>query len=561
VKKVLPILVAGALVLTLGLSGCGTGGGNKGGSANPAVWDVNEQPRDKIKDGGVFRGAFGTEITSWNIHSVRGNPNELRMMQSPLSELWYLEDGGGNHTMNTNFLDSVVADMVDGQLVVTMKISDQAQWNDGTPIGFEDWDATVKALNGENEKFAAASTEGWDQIDSVTQGETAKDVILTFKAAYPDWVVVVMAGPLHRDSCVDPATFNDGWNEYNMDWYAGPFIVTDFAASPTTITMERNPNWWGDPGKLDTIIWKYVSPNQWGTAFANGELDYIDVGTNTDVYDQADKTKDTVIRKSAGPNYRHITFNSLSPVLSDQLVRQAIVMGINRDEITASDLAGLPVSPQALRKNSNLFIQGQEGYKDWADITGIKYDPRGAKAKLEEAGYEMGEDGYFVKGGEVLAVSFAVLRGVRVSENEGQMIQDQLREIGIRIDLQNVNTATDFPGIVDQHNFDMIAFSWMGSSFPLMGIGQLFGEGSEFNHAQLTTPLLEELRPLIDTNPDPIARLKQGQEVDQALWENVHTLPLYQRPTITAVRAGLANFGSFGLAQIPYTWTNVGYVK
>ena len=566
-KKTLPFL-ASALVLglALGMSGCGNNNNDNGSTAAvESGWDVNEQPRDSVKDGGEFRGSFGSEIETWNLNSSTGNDLEMRMMQSPLFEMWYFEDGDGNHTVNPEFLDSIKDEEVNGKLVITMKINDKAVWNDGSPIGYDDWAATVNAMNGSNDKFEAASTDGYNQIESVTKGATDKDVIITFKEVYPDWVNVIMGaslpGPMRAESCKDPDTFNDGWADYHSEWYSGPYVVTNFEKSSNTVTMGRNPNWWGNPGKLDTITFKYVSDDQKGTAFANGELDWIDIGPSPDMYAQAQTTPGAAIRQSSGPNYRHFTFNSKSPALQDVNVRQAIVMGLDRDAIAASDLAGLPIDTEKVRKNSNLYMQNQDGYVDWAEQTGIKYDPDGAKAKLEAAGYTMGADGYYAKDGQTLEVKFAVLTGVSTSENEGQLAQSQLKNIGVKITIQPVNTATDWPGVLVDHNFDIIAFAWMGTAFPLANIGQIFGTGSESNYAQLSIPGLDDLIAKSDTDPDPADRQVTAQTIDKMLWENVHTLPLYQRPAIAAAKSNLANIGSFGIAQIPWTWEDVGFVS
>jgi len=558
VKRLFPLLAV-TLALGLGLSGCGVADTGGNGPVTHSSWDVKETPRDKVKDGGVFRGSFGSEISTWNLNTSMGNDLEMKFMQSPLVENWYLEDGSGNHTMNPNYLDSLKDETVNGKLVLTMKISAKAVWNDGTPIGYNDWLATWKAMNGENPDFSVASSDGWNQIESVTKGATDQDVIITFKAEYPDWVALFVGQPMRAESCKDADTFNKGWDSYVKEWYSGPYIVTDFQKSSNTVTMERNPIWWGDKGKLDKIIFKYVSDDQKPTAFANGELDYMDIGPDVAAYNQAKTTPGAEIRQSGGPNFRHITFNSKSPVLSDVNVRQAIVMGLDRAQIAASDLAGLPIKAADVAKNSNLWMQGQDGYTDWAEKTGIKFDQAGAKKKLEDAGYAMGADGYYAKGGATLTVKFAMLQGVSVSENEAQMVQNQLKQIGIKVEIQPVNTATQWPAVLVDHNFDMIAFSWMGTAFPLMNIGQIYGEGSDSNYAQLTIPKVQELEPAISTDTDPADRVKKAQEVDQAIWEAVHTLPLYQRPAYTAVKADLVNIGSLGLAQVPLTWVNVGY--
>ncbi len=50
-----------------------------------------------------------------------------------------------------------------------------------------------------------------------------------------------------------------------------------------------------------------------------------------------------------------------------------------------------------------------------------------------------------------------------------------------------------------------------------------------------------------------------GNQIDTQVWQEVHSLPLYQRPEIFAVKKGLANFGAFGLQQ-PWPYTDIGWV-
>ena len=47
--------------------------------------------------------------------------------------------------------------------------------------------ATWKANNGEQKDFNVASTQGFDQIASITTGADKFDVTVTYKGAYPDW--------------------------------------------------------------------------------------------------------------------------------------------------------------------------------------------------------------------------------------------------------------------------------------------------------------------------------------------------------------------------------------
>ena len=109
------------------------------------------------------------------------------------------------------------------------------------------------------------------------------------------------------------------------------------------------------------------------------------------------------------------------------------------------------------------------------------------------------------------------------------------------------------------HEFEVIAFSWIGTPYPFSGLKQIYGTGSESNFAQLSMPEVDELAAQIATETDPEKRIALANQADKIIWENVHTLPLYQRPELIAVRQDLANYGAFGLSSV--RWENVGFTE
>ena len=566
-KKALA-LVAG--VLALALTACGTDPATTGGAtaSTPAGtsldggWDINAQPYEAVKDGGTFTGVYNQDLTTWNLGTATGNDASLRIALSPLGEGYMFTNGEGDITVNPNFLTDVKEDNSGGKTTITLQLNPKAVWTGTTtPIAAEDWIATWKAFNGSNPEYQAASTDGWDSIESVTQGTTPQDVIIVFKSIFPDWrMLFVNSQPMRAESCKDAATFNDGWGDYKAEWFAGPFMVSNFDKSSGTITMKPNPGWWGQKPKLDTIIMKMVKPAAQATAFANHETDYLDIGVDPAYYALAKGATNSVIRQSGGPNFRHFTFNSKSPILSDQAVRQAIMMGLDRATIAASDLAGLPLTPTQL--NNNLYLPGQDGFVDLGQATGIDFNVEKANQTLETAGWKLNSTtGFREKDGKQLDVNFTVLGGVKASENEGLQAQKMLKVIGVNLNLVTIDSTKDWPGVLVEHKFDIIAFSWIGTIFPLANIGQIYGTGSDSNYAQLTIPAVDTLVPQIAAEADPAKRTQLAQQAAQAIWESGHTLPLYQRPSLVAVPANIANIGSLGAAQQPQQWTHIGYVS
>jgi len=568
VKKILPVLAVGALALSM--TACGANANQGSPSATPsgaAAWDVNETPYDQVKQGGSLTGQYDSQFATFNMNNANGNDLTQILALSPVSPVFYFMDGAGNATINPDYLTSVdTSTNSSGQLVIDMKMNPKASWNDGTQITAADWQATINAMSGTqldadgNPLFQAASNDGYDQVQSVTQGADASEVIITFKSTYPDWIGVLEYGPMRAESCATADVFNDGWATMPLGWQSGPYMIQSYNATTGDLVEVPNPKWWGQAPKLDTITWKLISDQTAQVqAFVNQEIDYLDIGISSDSYVQASAASNSVIRTAEGPNFRQFTFNSKSPLLADQDVRQAIVMGLDRTQIASSDLAGLPGTPEPL--NNNIFMPTQAGYVDLGQTTGIDYNPTKAKQLLESDGWVMGSNGFYAKNGQELDIKFAQLSGVAAAANEYTQAQSMLKAIGINLVNQPVNSQTDWPTVLTSENFDIIAFSWMGTPFPLMNVSQIYGTDGGSNFAQLTIPTVDNNADQLATEMDPAARLVLGQQSAQAIWEAVHTLPLYQRPELIACRTTLANMGAFGLARQPYDWTTVGFTS
>jgi peptide/nickel transport system substrate-binding protein len=71
----------------------------------------------------------------------------------------------------------------------------------------------------------------------------------------------------------------------------------------------RNEKWWGQPGKLDRIVYVALDVDAQPEAFANGSLSFLDIGQSVPYFQRAQRVPDVDIRTANGPNYRHITFN------------------------------------------------------------------------------------------------------------------------------------------------------------------------------------------------------------------------------------------------------------
>ncbi|MFK7890261.1 MAG: ABC transporter family substrate-binding protein [Granulosicoccus sp.] len=527
-----------------------------GNAVEATAQSINPQPLDKLIQGGELKLSVSHFAENWNPLHVDGNNYDYRQIRSPMLPVFFDYDEKGVATPNPDYVLSVDV-LSDDPTVVRYQLNPAAVWGDGSPVDGDDMVAKWQACNGQNKAFNCASTESYEPIDDISFGDDKTQVTVTYKSAFPDWSQGFSSpGVVKAESIIDPETFNNGWSELKNDWLSGPFKLGSYDATQKLISQVPNDNWWGEKPVLENILWRVIANDAKAQAFANGEIDAFDIGSDPDAFQRALRMPEADVRKAGGPNFRHFTFNSKAGLLQDLQIRQAIVHALDRQSIAASDLAGIdwPVKPL----NNHVFLQGQSGFVDTAALTGLDYDPEKARAMLDEAGWIAGENGIREKDGQKLIVRFTQLATIKASENEALQAQSMLKEVGIKLDIVTIPVAR-FSQTLTGHEFEIIAFSWIGTPYPFSGIKQIYGTGSDSNFAQLSMPEVDALAEQIATETDMSKRIELANEADRIIWQNVHTLPLYQRPELIATRADLANYGAFGLSSIQ--WERVGFAS
>lgn len=530
--------------------------GTSAESVEATAQSINPQPRENLQDGGELRLRLGSFAENWNPLHVDGNNYDYSLVREPMLPVFFDFDAEGVPTPNPDYVVSVEV-VAEDPTVIRYILNPEAVWGDGSPVDGDDMVAKWQACNGQNSAFNCASTESYEPIEDISFGDDKTDVTVTYESAFPDWSQGFSSpGVIKAESIETAEVFNNGWSELSNDWLSGPFKVGAFDVTQKIMTLVPNEMWWGEKPVLEKITWRVIADDAKAQAFANAEIDAFDIGSDPDAFQRALRVENADVRKAGGPNFRHFTFNSKAGLLQDLVIRQAIVHALDRQSIAASDLAGIdwPVKPL----NNHVFLQGQAGFVDTATLTGLDYDPDKSRSLLDGAGWASGDDGIREKDGQKLIVRFTQLATVKASENEALQAQSMLKEVGIQLDIVTV-PVSQFSSTLTGHEFELIAFSWIGTPYPFSGIKQIYGSGSDSNFAQLSMPEVDELAEQIARETDVEKRIELANQADRIIWENVHTLPLYQRPELIAARSDLANYGAFGLSSTH--WENVGFMQ
>ncbi|WP_214320475.1 ABC transporter family substrate-binding protein [Nonomuraea sediminis] len=559
-KRAWLLVVAAALIL----SGCGRPqppqGGESGPGAPPSLkaFDINPQPRDKVKDGGTLRWGINEFPTQWNRNHIDGNLAVAAQVSNALLPSPFRSNEKAEISPDPDYLvDAKITDQ-DPKQVITYTLNPKAKWSDGKPITWEDYQAQWKALNGRNPGFRIVSSTGYQDIESVARGKDDYEVKVTFARPFGDWKSLF--GPLMPASTNQtPDSFNNSWLN-KIPVTAGPFKFKAFDQTAKTITIVRDDNWWGDRAKLDQIIYRASEQDSLINAFSNGELDITDIGPSAPDYARAKATSGAVVRQAAGPDFRHFTFNGESDLLKDVKVRQAVQLGINRQAIAQSDLQGLGWPITLL--NNHFFMNTQEGYQDNAGPLGA-YNPNQAKQLLDAAGWKLSGN-VRQKDGKNLELRFVIPSGIQVSKSEGELAQNMLAQIGVKLNIQAVPGDDFFSKYVIPGNFDITAFSYIGTPFPISSSYGIYanspnGKTWNANFGRSGSQEIDDAMNKAGQALDTATAHEYINTADKLIWQEVNVLPLYQRPQNEAVKNTLANIGARGFYDLRYQ--NIGFVQ
>ncbi|PFX01998.1 ABC transporter family substrate-binding protein [Nocardia farcinica] len=547
-------LVIGLLVC--GLVGCSAADRSADGLSDAlgTSSDINPVPREQVREGGNLRLSVSAFPANWNTLSIDGNEGDIADIERPMMPRAFRIDAAGKLTVDTDFFTDVALTNTNPQQV-TYTINPKAVWSDGTPVTWADIAAQAAALSGRDTRYQIAMTNGFDRVARVDRGVDDRQAVLTFERPYAEWrgQFAGNAALFPKSVTGDPDSFNSGLVDA-MGPTAGPFRVQSTDRAQGRIVLERNPLWWGTPPKLDTITFSVLDSAARVAALQNDELDVTPL-TSIDEVLTVRESPGLEVRRAPGSRFRHLTFNGApGSILADAGVRVAISKAIDRQAIASALQNGLVEDPKPL--NNHIFLQGQEGYRD----NSLPFDPAAAERELDALGWRR-EGDVRVKDGRRLVIR-DVMYDDRTWVQIAQIIQRNLADIGVGMQIDTRPGAGFFTDVIQPGDFDAAQFIFQGDAFPLSSIPQVYGyypDDLQGNFGRIGSPELNELIERTLSELDPQRAIELANQVDRAVFEEGHSLPLFQWDGSYGVRADLANFGSPGLAS--YDYTAIGFVQ
>jgi peptide/nickel transport system substrate-binding protein len=416
-------------------------------------------------------------------------------------------------------------------LKITFRLRKGVKWHDGAPFTADDVLFTYRKMI--DPKTPTPYGEDFKQVKSV-EAPDASTVVVTydrpFAPALASWGMHIL--PKHLLDKYDDISKSPLNREHPVG--TGPYRFVEWKTG-TKVVFEANPDYFeGKPGIPRVVV--RVIPDQ-ATQFLelkSGGLDFMTL-TPTQYARQTDTPE---FRKKfnrfryPSMGYTYLGFNLQKPLFSDRRVRQAIATAIDRKQIIEGVLFGLG------QEATGPYLPGTWVYK--GDVKRYAYDPAAAKAMLAGAGWkDVDGDGVLEKDGAKLAFTVLTNAGNDSRAKIAAIIQQNLKAVGIGMEIRTLEWAAFINEFVDKKKFDALILGWSITPDPdQFDIWHSSKTGpKELNHVSFRNDEVDRLLEAGRRTFDQAARKKAYDRIQEILAEEVPLVFLYVPDALPAVQA------------------------
>ena len=309
-------------------------------------------------------------------------------------------------------------------------MAENATWHDGEPVTAEDVKFTIEAImNPENGSENAPNYEDVQEIN-VIDDHTISFQLDAPNVAFLDYMTMAVL-PKHLLEGEDMQTSDFFRNPVGT----GPYKLESWEKGQA-ITLTRNEDYFKGTPNIDTIVFKIVEDdNTKALQLRSGELNLALLTPKDAAAFTEDESYTCYDMKTS--DYRGIMFNFANEYWQNNRdLIPAVCYGIDRQAIVDAVLLGQGMTAYGPLQRNIYNNENVEHYD---------YDPAKAKAVLEDAGCEMGEDGFYYRNGEKVGFVISVGAGDQVRADIAQIAAQELKEIGMDVTVE-IPTQVDWGG-------------------------------------------------------------------------------------------------------------------
>jgi peptide/nickel transport system substrate-binding protein len=548
--KRLGAFVTLTVVGLLGVAACGTSKStNNNQTASTGYRTCSTDPDNcnsgARKAGGSIVVALGKYPSTWNQSSADGAVVETVEQENLILPNSFIFLPSGKVQYNTDLFTSAPTVTSESPQTVVYHLNPKAIWNNGTPISADDFVYAWQTFNGHDKNIPVASTNGYNEISSVTPSDNGETVTVVFSRPFPDWpgLFSPLLPAWYAKQKVGDITTDKGleaafkvWDDPPTAYSGGAYQLSNYQAQQSA-TFVPNPKWYGkDKATLKSITFKYITDQtQDLPALQNQEIQALDIQPDQDTVQQLSQMPGVNYEVSAGLSWELFELNTKSKFLQDPALREAILDATNVQDMINKTIK--PFFPTVKRDYNDDLFPGEPGYQEIVNKVTPNVgngDVADAKQVLQAAGYTFDSGGNLIAphGGGKVTINF-VHTDTQVRDQSAILFQQYMKAIGIAV---NNHVTADLGGTLSSGAFDIIQFGFANPN-PLLGnVHDTWynpatqGAGSNFTgwHSAQSDALLDQMAQSLQ----PATQAQLLNQQDTIMAKQFVTLALYIKPNL-----------------------------
>jgi peptide/nickel transport system substrate-binding protein len=406
----------------------------------------------------------------------------------------------------------------------TFHLRDDVTFSDGTPLTAQVVKANFDDIVAAGAKASWAISYFTDYVGTTVVDDHTAEV--TFKKANAPFLQAAATSGL---GIVAEATLAIPFDDRATGPVigTGPFVLDHYTTGSEVVLNKRTGYAWAPEDRsnqgdayLDQIVFKIIPEASVRTgALQSGQVASIGGVPPQDVQTLRDAGFDLAVRANPGVVFGLTAVQDKAP-FDDVRVRQAVAKAIDttdvRDTVLSPDFA---VATSVLSSTT-------PGYTAVDSL--ITYDPDGAAALLDEAGWVEGSDGVREKDGVKLHLVLGWITNFGPNQAALELIQAQLAESGIEVELRG-GTAPEFLDGLSNGTFDIL---WGNLSRADGDVLRTNFSTAASNYYKINDPELEPLLQQQLSIADPTERDAVLAQIQERIVEQAHDIPVFELTTV-----------------------------
>ena len=439
-------------------------------------------------------------------------------------------------------------------LEIKFNLKKNILWHDGEPFTVKDVKFTFDKLTDSNTRTPFSSdylmVKEFKVIDDYSFVVTYAE---PFAPILESWGIGIIPEHIFKNEDINKTKYN------RKPVGTGPYMFKKWVTDQK-IVLEANPNYYEGVPKIKVCLFRVI-PDQ-SVQFLELRTQTIDeLSLTPDQWNAYDSFfKNYTKYRYPAFSFTFLGFNFEKKPYDDVKFRQAISYAINKKDIITGVLSGMAKPAQGI------FPPQSWAYKE---ETPYEYNPEKAIELLLSIGFSKSQDGKLLYNGKEFEINIITNQGNKTRELTAQIIQEQLKKIGLQVNVRILEWSTFLNQYVNKKKFDALILGWNTAidpdQFSLWHSSQ--SKEGQYNFMSYNNKEVDDLLVKARTTFSKIKRIEYYHRIQDIMRDDPPCIFLYYPENLVCVHNRFKNveLAPAGIGWNFYQWyvekENIKYKK